>query len=246
MIARPALVTRVRTALGRSPVTVLVGPRQCGKTTLAGVVGAGRSAVTRFDLEHPADLLALEHPAETLGRHRGLVIVDEVQRRPDLFPVLRVLADRRPLPARFLLLGSASPELLRQGSESLAGRVEIIEMGGFDLSEVGAAAAQRLWIRGGFPWHLAGELHPDVPRAGPPAARAEPAAADAPAVLDHGGALPRPDVERIGDRALARRQRRDDPALPRRPHGRLHDPPAPAVVRERCQASGPDPQGLRA
>lgn len=151
MIARPALVTRVRTALGRSPVTVLVGPRQCGKTTLAGVVGAGRSAVTRFDLEHPADLLALEHPAEALGRHRGLVIVDEVQRRPDLFPVLRVLADRRPLPARFLLLGSASPELLRQGSESLAGRVEIIEMGGFDLSEVGAAAAQRLWIRGGFP-----------------------------------------------------------------------------------------------
>jgi predicted AAA+ superfamily ATPase len=132
-------------------VTVLVGPRQCGKTTLAGMVGAGRSTVTRFDLERPADLLALEQPAEALGRTQGLVIVDEVQRRPDLFPVLRVLADRRPLPARFLLLGSASPDLLRQGSESLAGRVEIIEMGGFDLSEVGAGAAQRLWIRGGFP-----------------------------------------------------------------------------------------------
>jgi uncharacterized protein len=151
MIARSALVARVRTALGRSPVTVLVGPRQCGKTTLAGTVGTGRRGVTRFDLEDPADLLALEHPVEALGRHRGLVIVDEVQRRPDLFPVLRVLADRRPLPARFLLLGSASPDLLRQGSESLAGRVEIIEMGGFDLSEVGAGAAQRLWIRGGFP-----------------------------------------------------------------------------------------------
>jgi predicted AAA+ superfamily ATPase len=151
VIARPVLVARVRTALGRSPVTVLVGPRQCGKTTLAGVVGAGRSAVTRFDLERPADLLALDHPAEALGPHRGLVIVDEVQRRPDLFPVLRVLADRRPLPARFLLLGSASPDLLRQGSESLAGRVEIIEMKGLDLSEVGAGAVQRLWIRGGFP-----------------------------------------------------------------------------------------------
>jgi predicted AAA+ superfamily ATPase len=83
------------------------------------------------------------------------VIVDEVQRRPDLFPVLRVLADRRPLPARFLLIGSASPDLLRQGSESLAGHVEIIEMKGFDLSEVGAAASQRLWIRrGGGPAEL--------------------------------------------------------------------------------------------
>jgi predicted AAA+ superfamily ATPase len=115
------------------------------------MLGAGRSTVTRFDLERPADLLALEQPAEALGRTQGLVIVDEVQRRPDLFPVLRVLADRRPLPARFLLLGSASPDLLRQGSESLAGRVEIIEMGGLDLSEVGAGAAQQLWIRGGFP-----------------------------------------------------------------------------------------------
>jgi predicted AAA+ superfamily ATPase len=151
VIARLELAARVRTALGRSPVTVLVGPRQCGKTTLAAMVGAGRPAVTRFDLERPADLAALAHPAEALGPHRGLVIVDEVQRRPDLFPVLRVLADRRPRPARFLLLGSASPDLLRQGSESLAGRVEIIEMQGFDLSEVGAGAAQRLWIRGGFP-----------------------------------------------------------------------------------------------
>src|ERR1700675_1802964 len=85
MIARSALIARIRTALGRSPVTVLVGPRQCGKTTLAGIVGTGRSAVTRFDLEHPADLLALEHPVEALGQHRGLVFVDGGQRRPDLF-----------------------------------------------------------------------------------------------------------------------------------------------------------------
>ena len=95
MLARAALVSKVGTALGRSPVTVLVGPRQCGKTTLAGVVGE-HFAVTRFDLEHPADLVALDHPVEALGRHRGLVIIDEVQRRPDLFPVLRVLARSSP------------------------------------------------------------------------------------------------------------------------------------------------------
>ena len=115
------------------------------------MVSTRASSVTRFDMEKPADLLALRDPLHALEPLRGLVIVDEVQRRPDLFPVLRVLADRRPLPARFLLLGSASPNLLRQGSESLAGRLEIIEMGGFDLSEVGANATQRLWIRGGFP-----------------------------------------------------------------------------------------------
>lgn len=94
---------------------------------------------------------ALEQPMSTLQPLRGLVVVDEVQRRPELFPVLRVLADREPLPSRFLLLGSASPDLLRQASESLAGRIEVVELGGLSLGEVGAEEQERLWLRGGLP-----------------------------------------------------------------------------------------------
>ena len=105
----------------------------------------------RFDLENPSDLARLADPMLALERLRGLVVLDEVQRRPELFPVLRVLADRKPLPARFLVLGSASPELLRQTSESLAGRVAFAEMSGFQIDEVGAQHWRRLWVRGGFP-----------------------------------------------------------------------------------------------
>jgi predicted AAA+ superfamily ATPase len=84
------------------------------------------------------------------GLH-GIVVIDEVQRRPELFPILRVLADRQPRPAQFLILGSASPELLSQSSESLAGRIEVLEMGGFSISEVGSNQLEQLWLRGGFP-----------------------------------------------------------------------------------------------
>lgn len=111
---------------------------------------AGEGA-TWFDLEDPIASRQLENPQLALSPLRGLVVIDEVQRKPELFPLLRVLADRDPLSARFLLLGSASPFLLRMTSETLAGRVEFIELGGFDLSEVGAEAMQRLWVRGGFP-----------------------------------------------------------------------------------------------
>jgi predicted AAA+ superfamily ATPase len=104
-----------------------------------------------FDLEDPVVAQLFENPLQALARLRGLVVIDEAQRRPELFPVLRVLADREDVPARFLIIGSASPELARQSSESLAGRVEIIEMRGFDLGEVGAAAADALWLRGGVP-----------------------------------------------------------------------------------------------
>jgi predicted AAA+ superfamily ATPase len=150
MIERPSRLKALRDALKASPVTALLGPRQCGKTTLARRL-AERGATTYFDLEHPADLARLAEPMLALERLRGLVVIDEVQRRPDLFPVLRVLADRRPLPVRFLVLGSASPELLRQTSESLAGRVRFVEMGGFSLDEVAAEHLRRLWGRGGFP-----------------------------------------------------------------------------------------------
>ena len=152
MIDRPDLLKRLDTALRRAPAVLLVGPRQCGKTTLARALAAQRTRTAYFDLEHPADLAALDEPMTALDPMRGLVVLDEVQRRQDLFPVLRVLADRKPTRARFLILGSASPALLRQGSESLAGRVEIIEMAGFSYSEVGGESEiRRLWARGAFP-----------------------------------------------------------------------------------------------
>ena len=150
MIARNEILAVLRAALERSPVVVLSGPRQCGKTTLARQLLAPDS-VNYFDLEDPAALARLEEPMTALRPLEGLVVIDEVQRRPDLFPVLRVLVDRRPSPARFLILGSASGDLLRQTSESLAGRVERIVIGGFSLRELGADAAEDLWRRGGFP-----------------------------------------------------------------------------------------------
>lgn len=148
--ARPGLVRRLTVALGRAPVVALVGPRQAGKTTLARRL-LRATHVNYFDLEDPRDAARLDEPATALAGLRGLVVIDEVQRRPDLFPVLRVLADRRPRPARFLILGSASPALLRQSSESLAGRLEVVECGGFSLVEVGSDALDRHWRRGGFP-----------------------------------------------------------------------------------------------
>lgn len=153
VIDRPVLHEALRAAMARSPVTVLVGPRQCGKTTLARAVAEGDGA-TFFDLEDPDTLLAFENPKATLGALEGLIVIDEVQRRPELFPLLRVLVDRPRSRARFLILGSASPDLLRQSSESLAGRVAFIEMGGLDLWEVGIAKESKLWWRGGFPRSL--------------------------------------------------------------------------------------------
>ena len=139
---------RVRQAIRRNPVVALYGPRQCGKTTLARQI-AGAGTAEYFDLEDPVSQRRLSEPMLALRDLRGLVVIDEVQRQPGLFPILRVLADRTPLPARFLILGSASPELLRQSSESLAGRMGLVEMGGFGLSEVGDL--RRLWWRGRFP-----------------------------------------------------------------------------------------------
>lgn len=150
MISRPDLRHRIQSALQRSRVVVLVGPRQCGKTTLARTFVSSES-LNYFDLEDPVSLARLEQPMTALRDLQGLVVIDEVQRRPDLFPVLRVLVDRDPLPARFLILGSASPDLLRQSSESLAGRMETVTMGGFHLAEVGADRQLRHWLRGGFP-----------------------------------------------------------------------------------------------
>lgn len=150
MIKRPKALSAVRAALRRSRVVALIGPRQCGKTTLARTLVDARSA-NYFDLEDPASLARLAEPMTALTPLKGVIVIDEIQRRPDLFPVLRVLADRRPLRARFLILGSASPELLRQSSESLAGRLETVELSGFSPDEVGQGAVDRLWLRGGYP-----------------------------------------------------------------------------------------------
>ena len=138
--------------LRENPVVALLGARQVGKTTLAReLMRQRRGPATWFDLEQPRDLRQLDEPTLALEPLRGLVVLDEVQNRPELFPVLRVLADRSPRPARFLVLGSASPELLRQGSETLAGRIAFYELPGFDLAEVEPPNWQRLWLRGGFP-----------------------------------------------------------------------------------------------
>jgi predicted AAA+ superfamily ATPase len=149
-IVRTAVRKRLEEALRRSPVAVLTGPRQAGKTTLARELLPVSSA-SYFDLEDPVSLARLEQPRTALEPLRGLVVIDEIQRRPDLFPLLRVLVDRPVDSARFLVLGSASGGLLRQSSESLAGRMERIEIGGFSLPELGADAAPILWRRGGFP-----------------------------------------------------------------------------------------------
>src|SRR5688572_28613831 len=145
-IGRGEPAAAVRRALRRGRVVLLAGPRQSGKTTLARTF-VHPASPAYFDLENPVDVARLEQPMTALAPLRGTIVLDEIQRRPDLFPVLRVLADRRPRRARFLVLGSASGDLLQQSSESLAGRLEIVELGGFTLDEVGAAAADRLWRR---------------------------------------------------------------------------------------------------
>jgi predicted AAA+ superfamily ATPase len=150
MIERPQLLNQIRQALRRSRVVALIGPRQCGKTTLARQIEPADSA-NYFDLEDPANLARLEQPMTALESLRGIVVIDEIKHRSNLFPLLRVLADRKPLPARFLILGSASPELLHQSSESLAGRLETVSVAGFSLAEVGTKSLKRHWQRGGFP-----------------------------------------------------------------------------------------------
>jgi len=152
MIERARRLAELRAALKRSRVTALVGPRQAGKTTLARQIVPPDSPAY-FDLEDPTSLARLTEPMTALAPLRGLVVIDEIQRRPDVFPILRVLADRRPLRARFLILGSAGSDLLRQSSETLAGRIETVTLSGFGTDELGAdpATLRRLWRRGGFP-----------------------------------------------------------------------------------------------
>ena len=151
MIVRSTLKQAVASALLANPVAMILGPRQCGKTTLARMIAATRDDCEYFDLENPVDIGRLSAPMQALAPWRGLVIIDEIQRRPELFELLRVLVDRPESNAVFLVLGSASPRLVRGASESLAGRAGFVDMSGFSLDEIGHERRQALWARGGFP-----------------------------------------------------------------------------------------------
>jgi predicted AAA+ superfamily ATPase len=160
MVPRRRQLKTVIELLKNFPVVAILGARQVGTTTLAQQVLEKRGQRgDRFDLEDPADLARLADARLALSGLRGLVVLDEIQRRPDLFPILRVLADRRPKPARFLVLGSASLELLRQSSETLAGRIAFHTLNGFHLDEVGTDKLDRLWVRGGFPSSFLAKTH---------------------------------------------------------------------------------------
>lgn len=153
IINRQVYVTTILSRLRDYPVVALLGPRQAGKTTLACLVAEAlpKTEIHRFDLESPGDLARLANPELVFSPLRGLVVLDEIQRMPELYPVLRVLADRRDMPARFLILGSASPGLVVGASETLAGRVSFVDVSGFSLSEIGTENLAKRWWRGGFP-----------------------------------------------------------------------------------------------
>lgn len=150
MIPRPEPIRQIATSFQIHPVTALLGPRQCGKTTLAQFIAEQEPAII-FDLENPIDIQRLSAPMQALKDLSDLVIIDEVQRKPELFELLRVLVDRPGQNARFLLLGAASPHLVKNVSESLAGRIGFVDLAGFQLWEVGMQHRDRLWIRGGLP-----------------------------------------------------------------------------------------------
>ena len=148
---RPEYEAEIRKTLIANPVTAILGPRQCGKTTIAQKLGA-ETPSTFFDLEDPDDFELLKNSAkQILSQQTGLVVIDEVQRLPELFPLLRVMADQQNVDRKFLLLGSASPELMRNSSETLAGRIGFVDLTGFRLDEVGVENLSSLWLRGGFP-----------------------------------------------------------------------------------------------
>jgi len=145
-IERKLDVKQIGSLLRVFPVVAILGKRQSGKTTMAKEFPHKHY----FDLENPRDLAALDHPQLALESLEGLIVIDEIQRKPDLFPLLRHLVDNRPS-QRYLILGSASRDLIRQSSETLAGRIGYFNLGGFRLVDVGSSELQRLWLRGGLP-----------------------------------------------------------------------------------------------
>jgi len=150
-INRPQFEAEVKESLSYNPVTAILGPRQCGKTTLARTISETIKS-TLFDLEDPSDFELLKSSSKQIfSGLKGLIIIDEIQRLPELFPLLRVLADEVDSKRKYLILGSASPDLIRKSSESLAGRIGFVNLTGFRLNEVGTENLRNLWLRGGFP-----------------------------------------------------------------------------------------------
>ena len=148
MIARPRELKRIESIFSRSPICAILGPRQVGKSTLARSLNPDHF----FDLEDPRDASRLGNPLLALEGLSGTIVIDEVQRMPELFPILRVLADKKEgPPRRFVLLGSSRPEIVRGASESLAGRIGFLDLGGFRLDDPDIAPLERLWLRGAFP-----------------------------------------------------------------------------------------------
>ncbi len=152
MLDRPRYLKEIRSALAENPICAILGPRQCGKTTLALKLAEEHGGQSHyFDLETATGRTRLSRPELTLGPLEGLVVIDEIQRQPELFAALRPLADRNSATTKFLILGSAAPALVRGASESLAGRIGFVDINGFDLKEVGDKEVGKLWQRGGFP-----------------------------------------------------------------------------------------------
>ncbi len=150
MIERSKLSSALNRSIADNPITALLGPRQCGKTTIARTL-IEPAPVHYYDLENPADRAGLANPFIALKEMDGLVILDEIHRMPELYEILRVLVDDERCRCRFLVLGSASPVVIRDVSETLAGRIGFVDMGGFDIEEVSTGDWERLWLRGGFP-----------------------------------------------------------------------------------------------
>ena len=238
------------------PVVGILGARQVGKTTLARqLVEAHRGPVTYFDLESAEDLARLADPMLALRPLTGLIVLDEVQRRPDLFTQLRVLVDEPRTRRKFLVLGSASPDLLRQTSETLAGRIAYHELGGFSLEEVGLQQWSKLWHRGGFPRSFLARSEPDslqwrkamirtfLERDIPALGLRLPAATLRRfwMMLAHYHAT---GVERLRVRPVVRGRPHHGATLPRSAQRDLHGPAAPRVAREHRQAAGQGPEGL--
>ncbi len=157
---RSQFLFKIRDHFRVHPICAILGPRQCGKTTLARQFAQENSfQVHWYDLEDPRDLVRLDQPMLSLESLEGLIVIDEIQRRPDLFPILRVLVDRQPIHQHYLILGSASKKLLQQSSESLTGRIGYLELTPFSISET--HAMETLWVRGGFPRSFLSESDAD-------------------------------------------------------------------------------------
>lgn len=151
MVLREKLVQELLDSIDNNPITAILGPRQCGKTTLTKAITHPKFEIHYFDLEDPRDAFLFENPILALENLKGIIVIDEIQLKPTLFSLLRVLADKKRIDTRFVILGSASPSLIKGASESLAGRIHFIDMIGFSMDEVGIEQQQQLWFRGGFP-----------------------------------------------------------------------------------------------